>query len=66
LFGEEKRDDICLSEDFWDDDERVTVEENDALDAEFSEEEIRRAVFDSYADGAPRPNGISFIFYQKF
>jgi hypothetical protein len=44
----------------------VTVEENDALDAEFSEEEIRRAVFDSYADGAPRPNGISFIFYQKF
>jgi hypothetical protein len=65
LFGEEKRDDICLSEDFWEDDERVTVEENEALEAKFSEEGIRRVVFESYAEGALGPDGIYFMFYQK-
>jgi hypothetical protein len=23
-------------------------------------------VFDSYAEGAPSPDGLSFLFYQKF
>lgn len=32
----------------------------------FLEEEIKKAVFDSYAEGAPSPDGFSFLFYQKF
>jgi hypothetical protein len=46
--------------------EKVTREENDKLDYRFTEEEITEAVFGSYADGAPRPNGLSFMFCQKF
>jgi hypothetical protein len=29
-------------------------------------EEIKKAIFKSYSDGAPRPDGLSFTFYQKF
>jgi hypothetical protein len=36
------------------------------LEAEFSEEEILRAIHGSYAEGTPRPDGFSFMFYQKF
>jgi hypothetical protein len=36
------------------------------LDADFSEKEVKEAVFGSYADGAPGPDGFSFLFYQKF
>lgn len=41
----------------------MTVEENEALQAPFSEEEIRNAVFGSYAKGAPGPDGLPFLFY---
>jgi len=40
--------------------------ENEMLEAPFSESEIKEAVFDSYADGAPGPDGFSFLFYQHF
>jgi hypothetical protein len=36
------------------------------LESRFSEDEIREAVFSSYADGAPGPDGLSFMFYQCF
>jgi hypothetical protein len=36
------------------------------LGAPFSEEEIKEAVFGSYSDGAPRLDGLPFLFYQKF
>jgi hypothetical protein len=36
------------------------------LEADFSEEEFREAIFESYSNGAHKPNGFSFIFYQKF
>jgi hypothetical protein len=36
------------------------------LDSNFSEEEIKRAIDESYAEGAPGPDGFSFLFYQKF
>jgi hypothetical protein len=32
----------------------------------FTEEEIRNAVFRSYAEGAHGPYGLSFMFYQTF
>jgi hypothetical protein len=31
----------------------------------FSEEEIKRAIDSSYYEGAPGPDGFSFLFYQK-
>ena len=39
---------------------------NSLLEGIFSEEEIQKAVFGSYADGAPGPDGLSFLFYQQF
>ena len=36
------------------------------LEAPFTEEEVREAVFSSYAEGAPGPDGFSFLFYQEF
>ena len=40
--------------------------QNNALTAPFTELEIKDAVFSCYADGAPGPDGISFLFYHKF
>lgn len=66
LFGKEDRMDINLDPDFWDPTNIVTDEENELLAQPFSEEEIKEAVFSSYADGAPGPDGFPFLFYQKF
>ena len=35
------------------------------MEQPFSEEEIKMAVFSSYSDGAPGPDGLSFMFYQR-
>lgn len=34
--------------------------------APFTEEEIKNVVFSCYAEGAPGPDGLPFLFYQKF
>jgi hypothetical protein len=44
---------------------RVSDEENILLEAQLSEEEILLAIKGSYSDGAPGPDGFSFMFYQK-
>jgi hypothetical protein len=51
---------------FFSADERLKEEEVNVLESRFTEEEIKKAVFESYADGAPGPDGISFMFYQKY
>ena len=66
LFGHEEKLDIHLYGSFWEVEDLITEEENDLLVAPFSEEEIREAIFGSYADGAPGPDGFPFLFYQKF
>jgi hypothetical protein len=66
LFGEEPKVNIRLGEAFWSEDEMVKIEENKALEADFSEEEIKKAVFDSYVERDPGTDGMSFLFYQKF
>jgi exonuclease III len=66
LFGKEEKIGISLMDSFWEPDDIVTDQENEMLDANFSEVEIKEAVFGSYAEGAPGPDGFTFLFYQKF
>jgi hypothetical protein len=66
LFGEEQGEGLSLDNNFWEDDEKVTLEENRWLEGDFSEEETKRAIDSSYSEGAPGPDGFSFLFYQKF
>jgi hypothetical protein len=66
LFGKEPKENIRIGEDFWEEDELVTTKENAMLEAPFYEDEIKKAIDDSYAEGAPGPDGFSFLFYQKF
>jgi hypothetical protein len=63
LFGVESLMDISLSDDFWNPSEMVSAAHNSELDKEFSEKEIKEAIFSSYAEGAPGPDGFSFLFY---
>ena len=55
-----------LGPSFWEDGDLVTEEENERLQSNFSEREIKEAIFGSYAHGAPGPDGLSFLFYQTF
>ena len=66
LFGFQEKINIDLKDDFWEDGEKVTDAHNNILDAPFSEKEIKEAVFGSYAEGAPGPDGFPFLFYQQF
>jgi hypothetical protein len=63
LFKYEFRPNIHLDNELFVEGEKVGSEENEALEARFSEEEIRKVVFESYSDGAPGPDGLSFMFY---
>jgi hypothetical protein len=66
LFGFKEKISIDLAMDFWLENEKVTDEQNLMLDADFTEQEVKDAVFGSYAEGAPGPDGFSFLFYQHF
>jgi hypothetical protein len=64
LFKQESRPDIRLKTDFFSAEEKIREGENIMLESRFSEEEIKEAVFNSYADGAPGPDGLSFILLE--
>jgi hypothetical protein len=66
LFEAEPDSGVKLDENFWEEEDKITILENSLLEAPFTEQEIRIAVFDSYSDGAPSPDGFSFMFYQSF
>ena len=66
LFGAEEELRVHLGENFWEEEDKVTTSENELLEASFTEDEIKAAIFDSYAKGAPGPDGFSFLFYQSF
>jgi rubrerythrin len=51
LFGKETKENIRIEEEFWEEDEKVTQEENDMLEASFFEAEIKNAIDDSYVEG---------------
>lgn len=66
LFAEEPDVGVHLATDFWEEEDKVRDEECAMLDAPFSEEEIREAIFSCYPEGAPGPDGLPILFYQKF
>lgn len=66
LFGVEENLGVRLGDNFWEEEDKITPSENELLEAPFSEEEIKTTVFESYAEGAPGPDGFSFLFYQAF
>jgi hypothetical protein len=45
--------------------ELVFGAQNNFLEVAFTHEEIKNAVFGSYAEGAPGPNGFPFLFLSK-
>jgi hypothetical protein len=65
LFGFEPRSNIKLDGDFWEENE-VSSEDNEILEFEFSEAEIKKAIEGSYAEGASGFDDFSFLFYQRF
>nr|GEW84841.1 RNA-directed DNA polymerase, eukaryota [Tanacetum cinerariifolium] len=54
---------ILLERDFV---KRISLEQNDDLEREVSNEEIKRAVWDCSIDKAPRPDGFTFGFYRWY
>jgi hypothetical protein len=57
---------VALEVDFWEEKDRVSVEERVELERPFSETEIKEVVFSCYDEGGPGPDGLPFLFYQKF
>ena len=66
LFKKLDRNGFKLQDDFFSDGEKLSPEDKVKLEEPFSEEEVKAAVFGSYSDGAPGPDGLSFLFYQRF
>jgi hypothetical protein len=56
---------VKLGVSFWDEQDKVTVEENSTLIAPFSEEEIKNAMFSCYLEGALGPYGLPFLFFRS-
>ena len=65
LFAEEERVDMALGPGFWDPEDLFT-EENDLLQKPFSEDEIKEAVFGSYACGLLGRMASLFCFTKSF
>ena len=66
LFAKEEDSGARLAPNFWDLEDQGTREQNELLIAPFTQSEIKDAVFSCYAEGAPGPYGLPFLFYHKF
>lgn len=66
LFAKNPNPAFKLGQDFWEEEDKVSRNENELLIAPFTKTKIKEAIFSCYAEGAPRPDGLSFLFYQKF
>jgi len=66
LFGSPEQSEISLMEDQILDIPQVSPEENDILVANFTESEVREAIFQMEHNKAPGPDGFPAEFYQVF
>jgi hypothetical protein len=66
LFGDPEQSTFSLDPDRTEDITQVTPVENNFLMAPFTEEEIKKAVFEMEHNKAPGPDGFSVEFYQTF
>jgi hypothetical protein len=66
LFSKEDRPNIRLREYFFSHEEQVSPQENIELEKNFTENEVREAVFGPYAEGAPGRMGCPFCFSKPF
>ena len=66
LFGSPEQSEISLMEDQILDIPQVSPEENDILVADFTESEVREAIFQMENNKAPGPDGFPAEFYQVF
>jgi hypothetical protein len=66
LFGPAPTSEITLDESLVHDIPQVSVEENSYLTSEFSEDEIRKAIFQMQHNKAPGPDGFPTEFFQAF
>jgi hypothetical protein len=66
LFGEPVECNISMDESRIDDIPQVSQEENTFLTAPYSEEEVKKAVFQMKHNKAPGPHGFPAEFYQNF
>ena len=66
LFGAPADDILTMDETQTDDIAQVSHEENRLLSSPFTEEEIKRAVFQMEHNKAPGPDGFPAEFYQHF
>ena len=66
LFGAPEESGITLDESRIDDIPQVSPQENAVLTAPYTEEEIRKAIFQMEHNKAPGPDGFPAEFYQTF
>jgi hypothetical protein len=66
LFKKETCSGYSLKDDFFSPKEKITEDQNKNPEAPFSEEEVKDVIFGSYSNGAPGPDGFTFLFYQHF
>jgi hypothetical protein len=66
LFGKPERNNFSLDESMIEDIPQVTQVENEALVVEFSEKEVRDAIFQMKHNRASGPDGFPAEFYQVF
>ena len=66
LFGAPEEGDFSLDESRTTDIPQVSVEENSLLTNLYSEEEVRKAVFQMEHNKAPGPDGFPTEFFQNF
>lgn len=62
LFAKEPDAGVRLSSSFWEENDKVTREENCLLMAPFTESEIKSTIFSCYVEGALGPDGLPFLF----
>jgi hypothetical protein len=66
LFGRPEGNNFSLLESMTEDIPQVSTEENELLTAEFSEKEVRDAIFQMKHNKVPGPDGFPAEFYQVF